>query len=186
MAEQNRGIAVVSGSTPIHKLMSNGLASFSGSVCVTGSIIPEGDGARTIGSSQNRWQDVYALQTTVGAIFETGLTTAGLGLYKTGTVVVWENGILVPCYKEEDCRVVGAVRQGKDQPIILGAEDILVTGTVKEGDWIVTSDKPGHGKTAKINGFFGRKRNLFGKVIGQALENADGESSLIKCFIQRM
>lgn len=186
MAEQNRGIAVVSGSTPIHKLMSNGVASFSGSVCVTGTVVPEGDGVRILGSSTNRWQDVYALQTTVGAIFETGLTTYGLGQYKTGTVVIWENGLLVPCYKHEDNRVVGAVREGKDQPIILGAEDVLVTGKVKEGDWIVTSDKVGHGKSAKINGFFGRRRDLFGKVIGQALENASGESTLIKCFIQRM
>lgn len=186
MSQLNRGIAVVSGSTPIHKLMSNGVASFSGSVCVTGTLLPEGDGIRTIGTPQNRWEDLYALQTTVGAIFETGLTTAGIGKYSTGTLVVWENGILIPSYKPEDNRVVGAVRQGKDQPIIMGAEDVLVTGEVKEGDWIVTSEKPGHGKSAKLKGLFGRKRDLFGRVIGQALEAAAGDSTLIKCFIQKM
>ena len=30
------------------------------------------------------------------------------------------------------------------------------------------------------------KKNLFGKVIGQALESAEGDSSLIKCMIRKM
>lgn len=181
-----KGLSVVSGSTHIHKLLNDGTVSFSGSVQITGTLLPEGDAARTIGSSANRWADIYAQQTTVGAIFETGLTTDNLGEYPTGTVVVWENGKAVPCIIEEDNRVIGATMRGKDQPIILGAEYVLVTGKVKSGDWIVTSEKCGHGKSAKTTTIFGTKRDLFGKVIGQALENADGDTSLIKCYIKKL
>lgn len=182
----SEGFAVVSGSVPVHKLLKNGTASFSGSVAVTGTIVPQGDGTRDFGSPDNRWQDVYAVQTTVGAIFETGLTTEGIGKYPTGTVVVWRHGYLVPCFQEEDVCVVGATKEGKDQPIILGAEWILVTGKVNEGDFIVTSDRAGHGKALQKRNMFGFRRDLLGKVIGQALQSADGESSLIKCFIQKM
>jgi hypothetical protein len=181
-----KGLCVASGSVKIHKLLNDGTVSLSGSVQITGSLLPEGDATRTIGSEQNRWADIYAQQTTVGAVFETGLTTEKLGEYPTGTVVVWENGKAVPCISEEDNRVVGVTLLGKDQPIILGAEYILVTGKIKSGDWIVTSEKCGHGKAAKIRTMFGIKRDLFGKVIGQALENAEGDSNLIKCFIKKL
>lgn len=182
----SKGLSVVSGSTHIHKLLNDGTVSFSGSVFVTGTIVPEGDGVRSLGSSEKRWSDLYAVQTTVGAVFETGFTTDGLGEYPTGTVVVWEGGKVKPCNKKEDLRVIGATKYGKDQPIILGAEYVLVTGRVKEGDWIVTSETAGHGCAAKIYNFFGKRRDLFGKVIGQALEDADSESALIKCFIKKI
>jgi hypothetical protein len=181
-----KGISVVSGSTQIHKLLNDGTVSLSGSVQITGSLLPEGDAARTIGSATNRWADVYAQQTTVGAVFETGLTTDNLGEYPTGTVVIWENSKAVPCVIEEDKRVIGVTLHSKNQPIILGAEHVLVTGKVKSGDWIVTSSKLGHGKSAKIKNLLGIKRDLFGKVIAQALEDADGDSNLIKCFINKL
>lgn len=181
-----KGISVVSGSTHVHKLLNDGTVSFSGSVQITGSILPQGDALRTIGSSDNRWLDIYAQQTTVGAVFETGLTTEGIGEYPTGTVVIWQDGKVIPCTTKEDNRVVGATLHGKDQPIILGAEFVLVTGKVKEGDWIVTSNKIGHGCAAKTKSKWGFKRDLFGKVLGQALENSDGDSNLIKCFIKKL
>ena len=181
-----KGLSVVSGSTPIHTLLNNGNVSFSGSVSVTGSLIPEGDGNRRFGNDNNRWADIYAVQTTVGAVFEYGLTTEGIGKFPTGTVLVWKNGKAVPCSTKEDVTVIGVVKNDKDQPIILGAEPVLVTGKVREGDWIITSNTVGHGCAAKCTNFLGLKRNLHGKVIGQALEDADGPSSLIKCFIKKM
>ncbi len=181
-----KGLSVVSGSIPIHTILNNGSVSFSGSVAVTGSLIPEGDGNRTFGTTDNRWADVYAVQTTVGAVFEYGLTTDGIGDFPTGTILVWKNGKAVPCSTKEDATVIGVVKNEKDQPIILGAEPVLVTGKVREGDWIITSDTVGHGCAAKCTNFLGLKRNLHGKVIAQALENADGPSSLIKCFIKKL
>ncbi len=80
--------------------------------------------------------------------------------------------------------VMGVVKQGKDEPIVMGAEPVLVTGDVKEGDFITTSTKLGHGK--KIESGYLLKKEMFGKVIAQALENASGNSSLIKCMIRKM
>jgi hypothetical protein len=179
----SKGLAVVSGSTPIHKMLSNGLVTFSGSVNVTGSVLPQGDGERFLGSETNRWADIYSVQTTVGAIFEYGLETKGIGDLETGTVVCWHNGRLVPCEKRMDPLVMGVTFVGKNQPIILGAEFILVTGEVKEGDFLVTSDKIGHAMSSKD--FVSEPYSLIGKIIGQALENSNSESNLIKCMISK-
>ena len=158
----------------------------SGSVDVSGSILPAADNndGQDLGSSSKRWNDVFAVQTTVGAVFETGLRSKGIGKEETGTIVVWRNGGLVPCDKSEDVMVMGVVKQGKDEPIVMGAEPVLVTGDVKEGDFITTSTKQGHGKKLE-NGYL-LKKEMFGKVIAQALEDSSGESSLIKCMIRKM
>jgi hypothetical protein len=151
---------------------------------VSGSILPANDNVKALGSSTNRFSDLFATQTTIGAFFETGLRTEKIGENPTGTVVVWRDGKLVPCDETADFLVMGVVKQGKDEPIIFGAEYILVTGKVNEGDYIITSKKVGHGCGAKHGWFF--KRNLFGKVIGQALESSNDESKLIKCMIRKM
>lgn len=173
------GLAVKDGLTIIHKILNDGTASFSGSMEMTGSISPDQDAAREIGTTNLRWKDIYAVQTTVGAIFEYGLETEGIGKYQTGTVVCWHDGRLVPCQQEKDSLVMGVIKQGKDQPIILGAEYILVTGKVNEGDFLVTSDKIGHAKAADL------QQIKFGCVIAQALQNSDSDSSLIKCMINK-
>jgi len=114
-----------------------------------------------------------------------GLKTKSIGDNLTGTIVVWQQDKLVPCNKSEDELVMGVIKNGKDEPIVLGAEPVLVTGKVKVGDYIVTSDKIGHGKSVK-RGYL-LKKDLFGKVIAQALEKSDdSESCLIKCMIRKM
>ena len=145
---------------------------------------PSSDDAIDLGSASKRFQDVFAVQTTVGAVFETGLRSKGIGKEETGTIVVWRNGGLVPCDKSEDTMVMGVTKKGKDEPIVMGAEPVLVTGDVKEGDFITTSTKQGHGKKLE-NGYL-LKKEMFGKVIAQALEDSSGESSLIKCMIRKM
>lgn len=178
-----KGLTVSNGLQQIHKLLDDGLVSLSGSIEITGSVIPQGDNVRTIGTEQLRWADIYAVQTTVGAIFETGLETEGLKEYETGTVVVWKSGKLQPCEKDSDCLVMGVVQKGKNQPIILGAEPVLVTGVVVEGDFLTTSDKHGHARSLTKEEI--AKNNLLGIIIGQALENCEGESNLIKCIINK-
>jgi hypothetical protein len=163
-----------------------GNLNITGSINVSGSVLPVGDNSavQDIGSSSKRWNDVFAVQTTVGAVFETGLRSKGIGKEETGTIVVWRNGKLVPCDTSEDTMVMGVVKQGKDEPIVMGAEPVLVTGDVKEGDFITTSTKQGHGK--KLESGYLLKKEMFGKVIAQALEDSTGESSLIKCMIRKM
>jgi hypothetical protein len=156
----------------------------SGSMNISGSILPTTDNKSDLGSAALRWDDVFAAQTTIGAVFETGLRTKGIGQHETGTIVVWRNGGLVPCDKDEDTMVMGVTKKGKDEPIVMGAEPVLVTGDVKEGDFITTSTKSGYGKKLE-NGYL-LKKEMFGKVIAQALEDSTEESSLIKCMIRKM
>jgi hypothetical protein len=151
---------------------------------VSGSIAPSGDGIHPLGNSSNRFSDLFAVQSTIGGLFETGLRTTDLGLYETGTIVSWKVDKCVPCEIEEDELVMGVVKNGKDEPLILGAEPILVTGKVEVGDYIVTSNKKGHGKAVKRGNIF--KKDLFGKVIAQALESGNGESYAIKAMIRKM
>lgn len=177
-----QGLAVVSGSTVVHKLLNNGLVSLSGSVQLTGSVEPDSDNSRVIGSNLKRFKDIYAVQTTVGAIFEYGLQTPGIERLDTGTVVCWHNGELHPCEASYDNLVMGVVQRGKSEPIILGAENILVTGKVQEGDFLVTSDKVGHAMAANMQNM---SVFIFGAIIGQALESCEGETNLIKCMISK-
>jgi len=165
-------------------LTSAGNATLNNNLTVGGNLLPDGDDDANLGSSSKRWADVFAVQTTTGGVFETGLRTKKIGDNPTGTIVSWEEDGLVPCDKNEDELVMGVIKKGKDEPIVLGAEPVLVTGKVNVGDYIVTSDKIGHGKSVK-RGYL-LKKNLFGKVIAQALESCDGDSNLIKCMIRKM
>lgn len=181
----SKGIAIHSGSVVVHRLTDDGIGMFSGSISITGALLPNGDGLVDLGTPTNRWQDIYVVQQTVGAIFETGLTTKGIEKFETGTVLVWGKDKLKISDKKEDYLVMGVVKKGKEQPIVFGAEPVLVTGKVRIGDFIVTSKKPGHGMSAKRKFLFFFTRDLAGKIIGQALQDADGESSLIKCMINK-
>ena len=80
-------------------------------------------------------------------------------------------------------RILPSVTDKPPLPVI-DTEPVLVTGKVNVGDYIVTSDKIGHGKSVK-RGYL-LKKDLFGKVIAQALESCDGDSNLIKCMIRKM
>ena len=151
---------------------------------INASVVPAVNDTSSLGTSISKYADLYASQTTIGAFFETGLLTEDIGKNPTGTIVSWRNGKLIPSDFEGDHLVMGVIKNGKDEPIIFGAEPILVTGVVNEGDYIITSKKIGHGIGIERKWLF--KRDVFGKVIAQALESASGESSLIKCMIRKM
>jgi hypothetical protein len=129
-------------------------------------------------------QNLVLSNVFTGGVFENGLRTKNLGDLPTGTVVTWKDGKCVESYKKGDQFVMGVVKNGYDEPIILGAEPILVTGHVDEGDYLITSNKPGHCEGVKRRFLF--KKDLFGKVIAQSLQTCDGESNLIKAMIRKM
>ncbi len=166
------------------EINSSGNASFSGDVSAANGFYPDADNGAQLGNESLRFSDVFAVQTTTGGVFETGLKTEKIGENPTGTIVSWRGDGLVPCDSNEDELVMGVIKEGKDEPIVMGAEPVLVTGKVEVGDYIVTSDKIGHGKSVK-RGYL-LKKDLFGKVIAQALESCDGDSNLIKCMIRKM
>ena len=101
-----------------------------------------------------------------------------------GIVLSLENGTLHPCKKEADPLVMGVVSFDSNFPIILGAEPVLVTGRIKEGDYIITSNIKGHGKGVAPKYIY--TKQLFGKIIAQAIENGNGRSYTIKAMIRKM
>ena len=114
-----------------------------------------------------------------GAYFEENASDSKIKFYPNGTVLVLdEEGSLKPCEKENDSFVFGVSKRDFDQPIVLGAEPVLVTGPIKVGDYIVTSDKQGHGQASK--------EPKMGSAIAQAMENGDGESYNIKAMIRKI
>jgi len=121
---------------------------------------------------------VSAADSIFGAIMEHGLADPDIIEHEEGTVLVWEDGGLKPCEIEYDSRVMGISKKDHEAPIVIGAEPVLVTGIITEGDFIVTSEKTGHGKKGVSN-------NMFGKVIAQALEDGEGDSYKVRAMIRK-
>jgi hypothetical protein len=114
-----------------------------------------------------------------GAYLEENASSSKLKFYSDGTILVMdEDGELKPCEKENDALVFGVSKKDFDSPVVLGAEPVLVTGPIKLGDYIVTSNKQGHGKAMK-------EQNI-GTIIAQAMESGDGESYNIKAMVRKM
>jgi len=93
----------------------------------------------------------------------------------------------VPCKTKHDNLVQGVIKHGKDEPVVMGAEPVLITGKIKEGDFITTSNKEGHGMKYKP-----KKKYLLveqyepGVIIAQALEDGKGESYTIKAMVRKI
>ena len=174
-----------SGSEP-----SDVIHSFTGSISVTGSGITlvsgtlQNLGGGDLGTSTNKWTNLFAKNTFFGGIHEVNLETEGLHNIQEGTVLTLKNGILQPCEFEADPLVMAITSKEGNYPIVMGAEPVLVTGKIKEGDYIITSNIKGHGKGVDPNYIYDQK--LFGKIIAQSLENSEGLSHTIKAMIRKM
>ena len=144
-----------------------------------GGICPSDDGNRPLGGSTYRWSNVHTVCTTTGAIFESNLCTCDIGSCPKGSVVVWRDGKLQGTTQEYDHRVMGITAPDSDSPIVMGAEPILVTGDIEEGDPIVTSSIINHGMKGD------RSCDLHGRVIGEALESGSGDSYTIMGMVRK-
>ena len=114
-----------------------------------------------------------------GGYFEEKAASPTLAEYPTGSVVViGQDGNLVQSTRRNDRKVFGVTQKGVCQPIVLGAEPVLVTGDIRIGDYITTSDKPGHGERSC--------ETIHGAVIAQAMEAGCGDSYLVKAMIRKM
>ena len=150
-----------------------------------GNVRPAEDRVMTLGEEALRWQIVFCEILDSAGQHEKNLQNPegekSVGEYETGTVLVWKGGKNVPCTEYADHMRMGIAVKGIDSPLIQGAEPVLVTGLVNEGDYIVTSRKEGHAEAMSPEVM--RQQNLFDCVIGKALESGDGESYLIKTWI---
>ena len=148
------------------------------------SIVPNVDITYQLGNPDLKWKDIYAKNTFFGGIHEINLETEGLNKMQEGTVLTLRNGMMHPCENEADPLVMGVVSKGENYPIVLGAEPVLVTGKIKEGDYIITSNVKGHGKGINPQHIYSKQ--LFGKIIAQAIESGEGKSYTIKAMIRKM
>jgi hypothetical protein len=151
---------------------------------VTADIRPTTDNTYNLGEPGLCWAEVWAYTFNTCGIFEQNL--AGTNKEEnnnqiTGTVMVWKDGKLIPCNKENDHMRMGVMVNGKDLPIVQGAEPVLVVGEVKEGDYLVTSNKIGHAKAITREEMIAN--NLQDVKFAIALENGTGESDTINAYI---
>jgi len=154
-------------------------------VDTNGNLYPSRDRLHFLGLEEKRWQIVFCEILDSAGQHEKNLQNPegekSVGDYPTGTVLVWKGGKNIPCTEAADHMRMGIAVEGVASPLIQGAEPVLVTGKVSEGDYLVTSRKEGHAEA--VSPEFMRQHGLYDCVIGKALENGDGESYLIKTWI---
>ena len=115
---------------------------------------------------------------TTGAFMESN--AASPEVYPQGTVLSLNTGGCVVESTEANSTMVFGVATGDSKaPIVMGAEPICITGDIKIGDYITTSNKEGHGMKS-TNPF------PFGTIIAQAMEAGCGDSFEIKAMIRKM
>ena len=114
-----------------------------------------------------------------GGYFEEKAASPTLAEYPTGSlVVIGCGGNLELSTKSNDKNVFGVTKNGVCQPIVLGAEPVLVTGDINVGDFITTSDTPGHGKKSIDS--------VHGSIIAQAMAAGCGCSYTLQAMIRKM
>ena len=152
---------------------------------VSGNIHPLGDREQLLGLDSNRWQIVFCEILDSAGQHEKNLQNpageTSVADYATGTVMVWENGKNVPCTTYANHMRMGIAVENVDSPMIQGAEPVLVTGSVSEGDYLVTSTTTGHAVAVSRDTV--KQEQLWDCVIGKALEGGEGESHLIKTWV---
>lgn len=150
-----------------------------------GRVEPSGNRTLDLGTDALRWQVVYCETLDSAGQHESNLQNPegekSVGDYATGTVLVWKGGKNIPCTEAADHMRMGIAVNGTKSPLVQGAEPVLVSGTVSEGDYLVTSSIEGHAKA--ISPQFMRQHGLYDCVIGKALESGEGKSYLIKTWI---
>ena len=160
-------------------------ASIRVTVDTNGNLYPSRDRLHLLGTDTNRWQIVFCEILDSAGQHEKNLQNPegekSVGDYPTGTVLVWKGGKNVPCTEAADHMRMGIAVEGIASPLIQGAEPVLVTGKVNEGDYLVTSRKEGHAEA--VSPEFMRQHGLYDCVLGKALESGEGESYLLKTWI---
>jgi hypothetical protein len=93
---------------------------------------------------------------------------------------------LIPCNKKYDNTVQGVVHKEFDMPLVLGAEKVRMTGKIKEGDFITTSNKEGRGmKYNPTKKYLLITQHDPGTIIAQALEDGKGDDYVILAMVRK-
>ena len=143
--------------------------------------VPDADRTKNLGTDALRWQIVFCETLDSAGLHEANLASRKTGFYATGTVLVWKDGEAVPCTDFADYMKIGIAVYGNPSPLVQGAEPVLCTGEVNEGDYLVTSQTEGHAIAMSRKEV--KEQDIMDCVIGKALESGNGESHLIKTWV---
>ncbi len=109
----------------------------------------------------------------------------GLSSIPNGAVVIITPNGLKPCNQKNDTRLAGIVSNkpgvrldshGQGIPVALsGKVDCLVTGKIRAGELLTTSNRLGHATVAT--------NPTVGAIVGKALEDFEGDSGFIRVWI---
>lgn len=146
-----------------------------------GNTYPQEDRFQDLGGVSNRWKIVYCETLDSAGIHESNLKQEDISMLETGTVLVWKNGSMHPCSSFADHMRMGIAVKGAYSPLMQGAEPVLCTGDVKEGQYLVTSEKIGH--AIGVDRSYVVENHLFDCVIGKALESNSGDSFVVKTWV---
>ena len=146
-----------------------------------GNTYPQEDRLQDLGLESNRWRTVYCETLDSAGLHESNLADDSISKYNTGVVLVWQNGKMVPCSKFADHMRMGIAVKGNSSPLVQGAEPVLCTGEVTEGQYLVTSETIGH--AVGVDRSYVVEHQLFDCVIGKALESGSGDSFIVKTWV---
>lgn len=132
-----------------------------------------------LGDEATPFNRVVAHELLTAGFHEANLRTEGIGENPTGTVCIWEGGKLVPCNKENSHMVMGVIKHKNHNPIVMGAEPVLVTGEVNEGDFLISSDVEGHAIAIPEEVYTSMHYSF-----ARALQSGSGDSHTILAFIK--
>lgn len=143
--------------------------------------IPDADRTYNLGREDARWRTVYCETLDSAGLHESNLADKEISEQETGTVMSWQNGKMVPCSKFADHMRMGIAVKGNSSPLVQGAEPVLCTGNVAEGQYLVTSETIGH--AVGVDRSYVVEHQLFDCVIGKALESGSGDSFIVKTWV---
>ena len=172
--------AAASGHTHSDFIKNNGAGTLTGDF----DLAPNDPFSWRFGTESNALREVHTQQLFTYGYHESGLATEGIGEQPTGTVVVATEQGLIPCDSVCNHMVMGVITHGHDSPVVMGAEPVLVTGEVKFGDYLVTSNKVGH--AVAVSREYAVAHSLLDCCFAKALESGSGDSHIIKAMINKL
>jgi hypothetical protein len=160
-------------------------------------VVPDANNTRNMGTASLRYNTIFATTfngtATAAQYADVAERYSADAIYEPGTVVVFGGDAEITISSEmADRRAAGVIStdpafmmnsgagSNETHPYValVGRVPCRVTGTIRKGDMLTTSDMPGHATSTDDP--------KLGSIIGKALEDFNGESGVIEIAVQRM
>lgn len=159
----------------------------------TSNLIPTGNGTVSLGSTSNRFANLWGLSSSAQYADLAEMFLAD-DKYPVGTVLMIGGDAEVTAATKDSRAIVGTVsdkpgflmndRLDGDNAVpvaYIGRVPCRVEGEVKKGDLLIVSNNAGIACSVTIT-----NSDLLGKLIGKSLEDSDGTKELIEILVGRL